>query len=70
MTQSRRRSLLEATLNTATGYGQAVVLQVVVYPLFGIRTRLGDDLAIAAIFTAVSVARSYAWRRLFNKLRS
>lgn len=63
--QSRRQSLLEAVTNVGIGYAVAVFAQSVVFPLFGLRTSLTEDLAIAAIFTALSVLRSYLVRRAF-----
>ncbi len=70
MRQSRRMSLAESVANVAVGYGIAVVTQVAVFPMFGLRTRLSDDLAIGGIFTAVSVIRSFALRRLFEAFRA
>jgi hypothetical protein len=67
--QSRLISLLEAITNVALGYGIAVVTQVAVFPLFGLYLSLSDNLLISGVFTVVSVARSYAIRRLFEALR-
>ncbi len=36
--QSRAMSLIEAVTNVAVGYGFAVTMQMLVFPLFGIRT--------------------------------
>lgn len=69
MRQSRRMSLAEAAANVAVGYGIAIAAQVVVFPLFGLHTSLSDDLAIGAIFTVVSIIRSYSLRRAFEALR-
>ena len=68
MTQSRRMSLIEAITNVAVGYALAVVTQIVVFPRFGLHPSLGENLAIGALFTAVSLLRSYALRRLFETL--
>lgn len=57
---------VEAVANVAVGYGVAVGTQIVVFPLFGLQASLGDTLAIGAIFTLVSLARSYVLRRVFN----
>ncbi len=51
------------------GYGIAVVTQLIVFPWFGLPARIGDALAIGLIFTAVSTARSFALRRLFEAVR-
>jgi hypothetical protein len=69
MAQSRLMSLVEAVTNVAVGYGVAVVTQLLVFPMFGLPTTLGQNLAIGAIFTAVSLARSYVLRRVFETFR-
>ncbi|PVZ48627.1 DUF7220 family protein [Thalassobacter stenotrophicus] len=69
MTQSRRLSLIEAITNVAVGYVLAVITQIVVFPWFGIHPSLGENLAIGSIFTGISLLRSYALRRLFERLR-
>ncbi len=67
--QSRRMSLVEAVANVVIGYWIAVVTQILVFPAFGFRARLGDNLLLGAIFTGASLARSYAVRRAFERWR-
>ena len=43
--------------------------QLLVFPMFGLRTTLGENLAIGAVFTGVSLVRNYALRRLFEAIR-
>jgi len=62
-------SLAESAANIAIGYGMAVTTQVLVFPLFGMTPSLGENLAIGAVFTVVSLARSYCLRRAFEALR-
>ena len=62
-------SLIEAVTNTVVGYLLALVVQLAAFPLFGLEVGLADNLAIALPFTAVSIARSYTLRRLFERLR-
>jgi len=62
-------SLVEAVVNVAVGYGIAVLTQMAVFPLFGLRATVSQNLAIGAIFTGVSLARSYLLRRLFEAMR-
>jgi hypothetical protein len=69
MTQSRRMSLVEAVSNTVIGYLLALIVQLIAFPLFGLDVSLADNIAIALLFTAVSIARSYTLRRLFERLR-
>jgi hypothetical protein len=63
MRQSRRMSGVEAVANVVVGYAVAVATQLLVFPAFGLHTTLGANLAIGLVFTAVSLARSYALRR-------
>jgi hypothetical protein len=62
-------SLVEAMANVAVGFGMAVLAQVAVFPLSGLRVGFADNLMIAAIFTAISIARSYVLRRMFEAIR-
>ena len=67
--QSRRQSLIEAITNVMVGYALAVITQIVVFPWFGLQVSLGDNLAISALFVMISLLRSYALRRLFERWR-
>lgn len=69
MRQSRRMSLVESLANVAVGYGIAVATQAVVFPWFGLKASFEDNLLLGAVFSAVSVARSFVLRRLFERLR-
>jgi hypothetical protein len=69
MTQSRGASLAESVVNVAVGYALAVATQAVVFPMFGLDASPAQHIGIAAIFTAISLARSYSIRRLFNSWR-
>lgn len=64
--QSRRGSALEAVVNVLVGYWIAVLAQLAIFPLFGWRPSLSENLAIGGLFTVVSLVRSYCLRRLFN----
>jgi hypothetical protein len=70
MKQSRVMSLVEAVTNVAVGYGVAVATQLVVFPCFGLPAHLDDAMAIGAVFTVVSIARSYLLRRAFEVIRA
>ena len=69
MSQPRIYSLIESVANVAIGFGVALATQIVVFPIFGLHATISDQLGIAAIFTVVSIARSYMVRRLFNRIR-
>jgi len=66
--QSRLGSLLESVANTATGFVISwLVWMLVVAPLYGYATTAHQSFWITAIFTVTSLARSYLWRRFFNR---
>lgn len=67
--QTRKASLAEALLNVAIGYGIALLSQIIVFPWFGIRIGLAENIAIGLIFTVISIVRSFALRRFFEALR-
>lgn len=69
MKQSRTMSLVESLTNVTVGFGIAVVTQVLVFPMFGLTATLAQNVAMGAIFTVVSIARSYCLRRTFEALR-
>lgn len=69
MKQSRRMSLVESLANVAVGYGVAVLTQIVVFPFFGLYVSLADNLVMGAVFTIVSIARSFTLRRVFEEFR-
>ncbi len=69
MRQSKRMSMAESLINVAVGYGVAVSAQIMVFPLFGLDVALVDNLAIGAIFTGISIVRSFALRRVFEEIR-
>ena len=69
MKQSRVMSLVEAGASVFVGYGVAVGTQILIFPIFGLHTTLAQNLKLGAIFTVVSIARSFALRRLFEAVR-
>lgn len=69
MKQSRAMSLVEAVTNVLVGYGVAVVTQILIFPVFGLHTTLTQNLKMGAVFTIVSIVRSYILRRMFEWIR-
>ncbi len=69
MKQSRLMSLVESVANVIVGYGVAVMTQILIFPIFGLHTTLAQNLKMGAIFTIVSIARSFALRRVFEAIR-
>jgi len=69
MKQSRAMSLVESVANVIVGYGVSVVAQILIFPVFGLHTTLAQNLMMGAVFTVVSIARSFALRRVFEAIR-
>ena len=68
MSQTKVSSLTEALLNTASGFLISVLAwRYVVVPFLGIEPNLADNVTVTIFFTVISIARGYAWRRLFNQ---
>jgi hypothetical protein len=70
MKQSRLMSLVESVANVIVGYGVAVVTQILIFPLFGLHATLAQNLKMGAVFTVVSIARSFVLRRVFEAMRT
>jgi len=70
MKQSRVMSLVESVANVIVGYGVAVVTQILIFPIFGLHTTLAQNLKMGAVFTGISIIRSFALRRLFEAIHS
>lgn len=66
MRQTRLQSWIEACVGTLIGLVVAVLANWTILPLFGFPANWSQSFWIAVIFTAISVVRSYAVRRLFN----
>ena len=70
MMQSRFLSALESIANVMVGYIVAIVAQTIVFPIFDVYISMSDNLMIGAIFTLVSLVRSYFLRRVFNRIHA
>ena len=66
MTQSKLSSFYEALANTFIGYFINLVVQIIVYPLFGATFSFKQNIYIGLIFMVVSITRSFVIRRWFN----
>lgn len=69
MRQTRMMSAVESVTNVVVGLLVSLAVQVAVFPWFGLRLDASRHVALTAIFTAVSVARSYVVRRMFERMR-
>jgi len=67
--QTRKWSMIEALSNVGVGFVVSLVSQLAIFHLYGIELALLDNIAITLWFTLISIVRSYALRRAFNKFR-
>jgi hypothetical protein len=61
------RSLIESFIDVGSGYILAILIQLLVFPLFGLYPTIFDSMGIALIFTVVSITRSWLWRMAFRR---
>lgn len=65
--QSKKSSALESLLNIVIGYCINFVATLLILPLFGVPITPSQNAGFGVAMIAVSFARSYCIRRLFNK---
>jgi hypothetical protein len=68
MKQSKLMSLAESVINIAVGFGISLAAQCFFLPLLGVAISFSQNLVFALIMTAISIARSYLLRRVFEAL--
>lgn len=64
--QTKWQSFVESSANIFIGYWINIVVQLIVYPFYGATFSFGQNIQIGLIFLAVSLGRSYMFRRYFN----
>jgi hypothetical protein len=67
--QSKKLSIIEVIINTITGLGFSLGIQLTLYPIMGIPVTFNQNLTIACVFFAASIMRSYIIRRIFTKIK-
>lgn len=67
MTQTRKKSVIEILVNQAIGYVFSFLSALIIFPILGIESSIGDNLILTLYFTVMSLIRSYVVRRYFNK---
>jgi len=65
-TQTKKRSFIESWVNVILGLGINILLQRLLFPLYGWDITLDHNIQLSLIFTVFSVIRSYGLRRMFN----
>lgn len=69
MSQTRLGSWLEAWANIAIGFAINWCANMIVLPWFGFHVTASAAFHIGLVFTVISLVRSYALRRVFNRIR-
>jgi len=64
-----KRCFIESFIDVGTGLIIAIVIQLTIFPLFGLHPTILDSIGIALIFTVVSIIRSAFWRNFFRKIK-
>jgi hypothetical protein len=63
------RSFIESLIDVGSGFILAILIQILIFPLFGLYPSILDSMGIALIFTVVSITRSWIWRLVFTKYK-
>jgi hypothetical protein len=66
MSQSKLGSLIESFTHVFIGYFLSLIVQFIVYPLYGATFSVQQNIEIGLIFMVVSLIRGYVIRRWFN----
>jgi hypothetical protein len=66
MSQTRKQSALEATMNIAVGFGINMLANFTLFPFFGWVISLEQNLLLGVFYTLISFMRSYCLRRFYN----
>ena len=64
-----KRCFIESFIDVGTGLIIAIIIQLTIFPLFGLHPTILDSIGIALIFTVVSIIRSAFWRNFFRKIK-
>ena len=62
-----KRDILEIIIDVGSGFLLAILIQLLIFPLFGLYPTILDSMGIALIFTVVSMTRSAIWRWWFRR---
>jgi|TARA_Y100000593_G_C4131914_1_gene247822 hypothetical protein len=63
------RCLLESFIDVGSGLILAILIQLYIFPFFGLYPTVWDSIHIALIFTVVSIIRSAIWRNFFRRYK-
>jgi hypothetical protein len=69
MKQSKLQSLVESVVTVGSGLIVAVIIQLLIFPLYDIEITLFENIQLATIFTVSSIIRIYFIRRCFSRIK-
>ena len=62
-----KRDIIESIIDVGSGFLLAILIQLLIFPLFGLYPTILASMGIALIFTVVSMTRSAIWRWWFRR---
>jgi uncharacterized membrane protein YgaE (UPF0421/DUF939 family) len=68
--QSRRGSIVETLTNVIVGLVVSFIANLVIFPLLGWEISTSQNILLVIFYTVVSIIRSYALRRIFNRYKT
>ena len=63
------RNLYETLIDVGSGLILSTLIQLYIFPFFGLYPTILESFHIAVIFTAISICRSWFWRTIFRRIR-
>ena len=64
-----KHDFIESFIDVGSGFLLSLIIQISIFPFFGLYPSIWDSIHITLIFTAVSIIRSALWRKYFrNKI--
>ena len=62
------RNLIESFVDVGSGFILALLIQIYIFPIFGLYPSVLVGIKIALIFTTISIIRSWFWRTVFKRI--
>lgn len=69
MGQTKKGSLIESFINVLVGFSLSMGTNILLMAAYGFHVTIHQQFQLTAIFTVLSIGRSYLLRRLFNRWR-
>jgi hypothetical protein len=66
--QNRKMSFIESIASVTLGYILTVLIQYLIYPVFGINIPVKEAFAISLLIVLIAFVKNFAVRRFFNSL--